>query len=134
MIRRPPRSTRTDTLFPYTTLFRSKTHLQELLGSALDQLLAGTEAVRPAINLDATKDAKFGDFQTNPALQLAKPLGKPPRAVAEAIVTAVPAATQLAHERVPGTGSTEEQRDGAGDGSSGSQGGLRCDASKHITQ
>src|SRR3546814_9307061 len=28
MIRRPPRSTRTDTLFPYTTLFRS----QQLLG------------------------------------------------------------------------------------------------------
>src|SRR3546814_13805792 len=25
MIRRPPRSTRTDTLFPYTTLFRSET-------------------------------------------------------------------------------------------------------------
>src|SRR3546814_10733858 len=25
MIRRPPRSTRTDTLFPYTTLFRSNT-------------------------------------------------------------------------------------------------------------
>src|SRR3546814_6753138 len=24
MVRRPPRSTRTDTLFPYTTLFRSK--------------------------------------------------------------------------------------------------------------
>src|SRR3546814_20995728 len=26
MIRRPPRSTRTDTLFPYTTLFRSTHH------------------------------------------------------------------------------------------------------------
>src|SRR3546814_1391461 len=26
MIRRPPRSTRTDTLFPYTTLFRSGRH------------------------------------------------------------------------------------------------------------
>src|SRR3546814_10321794 len=26
MIRRPPRSTRTDTLFPYPTLFRSKMH------------------------------------------------------------------------------------------------------------
>src|SRR3546814_7825115 len=26
MIRRPPRSTRTDTLFPYTTLFRSVAH------------------------------------------------------------------------------------------------------------
>src|SRR3546814_16850687 len=31
MIRRPPRSTRTDTLFPYTTLFRS------LLTDAIDQ-------------------------------------------------------------------------------------------------
>src|SRR3546814_1792596 len=28
MIRRPPRSTRTDTLFPYTTLFRSHFHLR----------------------------------------------------------------------------------------------------------
>src|SRR3546814_12952887 len=27
MIRRPPRSTRTDTLFPYTTLFRSVCHI-----------------------------------------------------------------------------------------------------------
>src|SRR3546814_18796844 len=30
MIRRPPRSTRTDTLFPYTTLFRSDQGLAEL--------------------------------------------------------------------------------------------------------
>src|SRR3546814_3360104 len=30
MIRRPPRSTRTDTLFPYTTLFRSFRNLFEL--------------------------------------------------------------------------------------------------------
>src|SRR3546814_19716830 len=29
MIRRPPRSTRTDTLFPYTTLFRSDSEWQE---------------------------------------------------------------------------------------------------------
>src|SRR3546814_18925617 len=29
MIRRPPRSTRTDTLFPYTTLFRSVDRRQE---------------------------------------------------------------------------------------------------------
>src|SRR3546814_2423864 len=29
MIRRPPRSTRTDTLFPYTTLFRSKPHRRQ---------------------------------------------------------------------------------------------------------
>src|SRR3546814_13244161 len=29
MIRRPPRSTRTDTLFPYTTLFRSQDQMAE---------------------------------------------------------------------------------------------------------
>src|SRR3546814_2377128 len=33
MIRRPPRSTRTDTLFPYTTLFRSITRAQQREGS-----------------------------------------------------------------------------------------------------
>src|SRR3546814_14080644 len=31
MIRRPPRSTRTDTLFPYTTLFRS--HAEQFRGA-----------------------------------------------------------------------------------------------------
>src|SRR3546814_5871169 len=31
MIRRPPRSTRTDTLFPYTTLFRSEQNIAESL-------------------------------------------------------------------------------------------------------
>src|SRR3546814_19855234 len=30
MIRRPPRSTRTDTLFPYTTLFRSAVDLRDV--------------------------------------------------------------------------------------------------------
>src|SRR3546814_3496647 len=32
MIRRPPRSTRTDTLFPYTTLFRSERRAREAVG------------------------------------------------------------------------------------------------------
>src|SRR3546814_4866702 len=32
MIRRPPRSTRTDTLFPYTTLFRSVMNALRVLG------------------------------------------------------------------------------------------------------
>src|SRR3546814_12502141 len=32
MIRRPPRSTRTDTLFPYTTLFRSRRAIGALAG------------------------------------------------------------------------------------------------------
>src|SRR3546814_2452435 len=36
MIRRPPRSTRTDTLFPYTTLFRSAADKQDRLRSLRD--------------------------------------------------------------------------------------------------
>src|SRR3546814_7067337 len=35
MIRRPPRSTRTDTLFPYTTLFRSSTAKLQLTRNRL---------------------------------------------------------------------------------------------------
>src|SRR3546814_1942339 len=41
MIRRPPRSTRTDTLFPYTTLFRS-IGIERLVGSGRQRLGGGT--------------------------------------------------------------------------------------------
>src|SRR3546814_8593772 len=40
MRRRPPRSTRTDTLFPYTTLFRS-------VDPGVQQRLGARQAVRP---------------------------------------------------------------------------------------
>src|SRR3546814_3713099 len=40
MIRRPPRSTRTDTLFPYTTLFRSLVHAAQLLAALARRLEA----------------------------------------------------------------------------------------------
>src|SRR3546814_1216558 len=43
MTRRPPISTRTDTLFPYTTLFRSK----EVLPVDLERGLAEVEAEHP---------------------------------------------------------------------------------------
>src|SRR3546814_15362154 len=38
MIRRPPRSTRTDTLFPYTTLFRSPKRNDELAQVFIDHM------------------------------------------------------------------------------------------------
>src|SRR3546814_9545281 len=38
MIRRPPRSTRTDTLFPYTTLFRSRQQEAEGKNAEVDAL------------------------------------------------------------------------------------------------
>src|SRR3546814_8500188 len=40
MIRRPPRSTRTDTLFPYTTLFRSAFQLAFILPNTFRRLFA----------------------------------------------------------------------------------------------
>src|SRR3546814_18524742 len=36
MKRQPPRSTRTDTLFPYTTLFRSELALEDVEGDVVD--------------------------------------------------------------------------------------------------
>src|SRR3546814_11408791 len=41
MIRRPPRSTRTDTLFPYTTLFRSAFTASLVSGSIFGLVLRG---------------------------------------------------------------------------------------------
>src|SRR3546814_12986698 len=46
MTRRPPRSTRTDTLFPYTTLFRSveiEAFLHDLFAEAVDQAAHGDD-------------------------------------------------------------------------------------------
>src|SRR3546814_10107819 len=45
MIRRPPRSTRTDTLFPYTTLFRSYQHQRLRFG-------IGIHSIGPAVGFD----------------------------------------------------------------------------------
>src|SRR3546814_11954800 len=45
MIRRPPRSTRTDALFPYTTLFRSLQHA--LVGHALQHAAEAVELAGP---------------------------------------------------------------------------------------
>src|SRR3546814_17394377 len=47
MIRRPPRSTRTDTLFPYTTLFRSQRRVEAGAGS--DDLVIGPQGGREAL-------------------------------------------------------------------------------------
>src|SRR3546814_7905195 len=63
MIRRPPRSTRTDTLFPYTTLFRSADRLvHQLVGGQqveveilLDDRQAGTRQ-RHRFGPDARRD------------------------------------------------------------------------------
>src|SRR3546814_4117119 len=52
MIRRPPRSTRTDTLFPYTTLFRSR-HAAQAIGEIA--IIAGVST--HVINVDRASNA-----------------------------------------------------------------------------
>src|SRR3546814_1873254 len=47
MIRRPPRSTRTDTLFPYTTLFRSRGQLRFRRQSGRDGRARGSDSPGP---------------------------------------------------------------------------------------
>src|SRR3546814_3937971 len=56
MIRRPPRSTRTDTLFPYTTLFRS---LATLAPVVFDALASGEITLDLAKAFGATSDQEI---------------------------------------------------------------------------
>src|SRR3546814_18921312 len=53
MIRRPPRSTRTDTLFPYTTLFRSVAAFQE---TDAGLVLADIQLADGSSGIDAVQD------------------------------------------------------------------------------
>src|SRR3546814_8172688 len=46
MIRRPPRSTRTDTLFPYTTLFRSLTQAEQEIVARIARTLDRWQSLR----------------------------------------------------------------------------------------
>src|SRR3546814_17344813 len=62
MLRRPPRSTRTDTLFPYTTLFRSSINPEYVWDDkAKKQKLVGYRARRD-IAVTVSNLDKLGDF------------------------------------------------------------------------
>src|SRR3546814_5569569 len=73
MIRRPPRSTRTDTLFPYTTLFRSIVGVEFLIVSVRDRLTDRTQVTQcQAIVLEAHPDATVLVRTVPPAPDLAR--------------------------------------------------------------
>src|SRR3546814_6521724 len=60
MIRRPPRSTRTDTLFPYTTLFRSWGPLERFIYDEESALAGAPRANIPSIDLLGPVIIEFG--------------------------------------------------------------------------
>src|SRR3546814_2792518 len=65
MIRRPPRSTRTDTLFPYTTLFRSWPQATCALWYPVKQRRALQPFLRKAMKLPA-KSALVAELLVRP--------------------------------------------------------------------
>src|SRR3546814_4644400 len=77
MIRRPPRSTRTDTLFPYTTLFRSCTTFPLRGASVCCEVIPGVDR-RSAGHIDLYPDG-ICCIRAN-AKQRAAGIGQDPKA------------------------------------------------------
>src|SRR3546814_1946224 len=67
MIRRPPRSTRTDTLFPYTTLFRSTITPRWLLGGRRIAYLKRADGLTQVwlANVDGSGAKQFSQSATD---------------------------------------------------------------------
>src|SRR3546814_16520735 len=109
MIRRPPRSTRTDTLFPYTTLFRS---IKELTATALgvgsmvdDDANAGTPDVFQAIDLSSATAASAALGVLADAIQTVAPeranLAARQNRLEATVHTMTPTVTNLSHTNPP---------------------------------
>jgi len=82
---------------------RCETLLTEWLGRAFEAA-CGPDAAGLPLRVQATADPAFGDFQCNDAMPLAKTLRKPPRAIAEAVVRALPKPDFLEKVEVAGPG------------------------------
>ena len=75
----------------------------ESLGSQAIEKALGLDGPRPAL-VRATQDAKFGDFQINGAMPLAKELHKPPRELAQPIAEALAGIDAISKAEVAGPG------------------------------
>jgi len=84
-----------------------KPQIAELLSAAVSQLK--NEGVIPAdhearIQVDNTRDKSHGDLATNLALTLAKPAGKNPRQLAQALMDALPESALVEKVEIAGPG------------------------------
>jgi arginyl-tRNA synthetase len=81
----------------------------ELKGHLVDCLRRALSSVAPeqaelGVTLERPKLAAHGDYATNLALQLAKPLGENPRVIAQRLVNELPRSTFIAKAEVAGAG------------------------------
>ncbi|MEM9172712.1 MAG: arginine--tRNA ligase [Pseudomonadota bacterium] len=84
-----------------------KQDIIELLESAVATVRGQFEDVSvdwPTPEVTRTKDAAHGDFATNAALQLARPLQRKPREIAEMLVAAMPENTLVSKVEIAGPG------------------------------
>ena len=83
-----------------------KAHLTELLAQAAKSLTqnADFDASNLAIQLERPKNKDHGDFSTNLAMLLAKPLRQNPRAIAESLIQALPTSAYVAKVEIAGAG------------------------------
>src|SRR3546814_16199976 len=77
MLRRPPRSTRTDTLFPYTTLFRSADLYLDLRGEPLrdHERMRGSDMVKGLYD-DSEEIQAFRNHRLQSTAELRAKLGR----------------------------------------------------------
>ncbi|PPD11917.1 arginine--tRNA ligase [Methylophilus sp.] len=79
-----------------------KQTITELILQAVKPLIADTSS--PNIILERPKSADHGDFATNIAMQLAKPLKQNPRAIAQSIIDGLPANNVISKVEIAGAG------------------------------
>ena len=85
-----------------------KSELRALIAQGIDALRqAGTlpaETATPDFTVERPKTREHGDFATNAAMLLAKPARSNPRALAQALVEALPASADIARVEIAGPG------------------------------
>ena len=79
-----------------------KAHITQLLAQAAASLSADISP--ESIILERPKSAEHGDFSSNLAMQLAKPLRQNPRAIAEQLIAALPKSEYIAKVEIAGAG------------------------------
>ena len=79
-----------------------KTHLSELFAQALHAV--APDAIQTGILIERPKLAAHGDYACNLAMQLAKPLRKSPREIAQALIAALPKSDVIEKLEIAGAG------------------------------